>query len=221
MPVENGELVGSIDDQQGLFNVNNLLTDGKVNSMQLARFQRLLSLVGLPSALAEALVDWIDEDDKPQPKNGAEDDFYLALDPPYRPANRPMIDIEELALVRGFDSRVRAQLAPFVTALPGTTGVNVNTAPAEVLAIMVDGLDLDPARVLVARRNTSYYRANADFIAQLPKDATVPAQDIRVGSDYFLATMRVHSGGAQVSGKALLERQDPARWPTVIWRKIQ
>ena len=75
--------------------------------------------------------------------------------------------------------------------------------------------------MLVARRNTSYYRVNADFLAQLAKDVTVPQQDIRVGSDYFLATLRVNSGGALVRGKALLERLDPARWPTVVWRKIQ
>ena len=129
MPVENGELVGHIEDQQGLFNLNNVVTDGKLNPVQFARFQRLLSLLGLPAPLADALADWIDGDDKPQPGHGAEDEYYLSLDPPYRPANRPLIDIDELALVRGFDSGVRARLAPFVAALPGSTPVNVNTAP--------------------------------------------------------------------------------------------
>ena len=180
-----------------------------------------MSVLGLPAILADALADWIDDDDKPQPRNGAEDEYYLSLDPPYRAANRPMIDIDELALVRGFDTRVRARLSPFIAALPGSTAVNVNTAPPEVLAALVEGLDLDAARLLVARRITSYYRVNADFLAQLAKDVTVPQQDIRVGSDYFLATLRVNSGGAMVRGKALLERLDPARWPTVVWRKIQ
>ena len=48
MPVENGELVGQIDDQQGAFNVNNLVLDGKVNVAQLAHFRRLLAILGLP-----------------------------------------------------------------------------------------------------------------------------------------------------------------------------
>jgi general secretion pathway protein K len=221
MPVENGELVGHIEDQQGLFNLNNVVTDGKLNTVQFARFQRLLSLLGLPVPLADALADWIDADDKPQPGHGAEDEYYLSLDPPYRPANRPLIDIDELALVRGFDASVRARLAPFVAALPGITPINVNTASPEVLATVVEGLELDAARLIVARRNVTYYRSNADFLAQLPKGAIAPDQDIRVGSDYFMATLRVNSGGAQVQGKALFARLEVARWPTVVWRKIQ
>ena len=123
--------------------------------------------------------------------------------------------------MRGFDAAVRARLSPFVTALPTPTAVNVNTAPAEVLAALVDGLGIDAARMLVARRNTTYYRANADFLNDLAKGATVSEQDIRVGSDYFLATLDVSSGGAQVRGKALLARLDATRWPTIVWRKIQ
>lgn len=221
IPVENGELVGHIEDQQGRFNLNNIVIEGKLIAAQFARFQRLLRILGLPADLAYSLADWLDDDDKPQPRNGAEDDYYLGLDPPYRTANRPLIDVDELALVRGFDAGVRASLAPYIAALPGETAINVNTAAAEVLAVLVDGLDLDAARVLVARRNTSYYRANADFTAQLPSGTSVPAQDIRVGSDYFLATLQVTSGGAQVSGKALLARLDPTRWPDVVWRKVQ
>src|SRR6185369_124666 len=112
------------------------------------------------------------------------------------------------------DAGVRARLAPFVAALPGTTPINVNTASPEVLATVVEGLELDSARLIVARRNVSYYRSNADFFAQLPKSAIAPEQDIRVGSDYFLAMLSVTSGGAQVQGKALLARLEPARWPT-------
>ena len=221
MPVENGELVGQIEDQQGLFNLNNVISGGNLNPVQFARLQRLLVLLDLPAPLADALADWIDEDDKPQPGHGAEDGYYLALDPPYRTANRPLVDIDELALVRGFDARVRARLAPFVSALPGSTAVNVNTAPAEVLAAIVDGLELETARLLVGRRSTSYYRANADFLAQMPRNVTPPMQDIRVGSEYFIATMRVSSAGAQVRGKALLARREPGRWPFVVWSKVQ
>ncbi len=118
--------------------------------------------------------------------------------------------------MRGFDARTRARLAPFVAALPVSTAINVNTAPPEVLAAVVEGLDLDAARVLVGRRMTSYYRVNADFLAQIPKDAIVGSQDIRVSSDYLIANMRVSSGGAQVRGRALLARREPGRWPAVV-----
>jgi len=218
LPVENGELVGQIDDQQGAFNVNNLVTDGKVNLAHLAQFQRLLSTLGLPAALAYALADWIDDDSEPQPQGGAEDAEYLAMDPPYLTANRPLIDVAELALVRGFDDNVRARLRPYVTALPRFTAVNVNTAPAEVLAAVVEGLDLGGAQALVAQRDRAYYRDRDDFLKRLPRGAVAAADDISVGSDYFMATLRVTIGGAQARGKALLARAG-AGWPVIVWRK--
>jgi general secretion pathway protein K len=220
MPVENGELLGQIEDQQGAFNVNNLVADGKVNVAQLAHFRRLLALLGLPDALAYTLADWIDADGEAQPQGGAEDAHYLALDPPYLGANRPLIDAAELALVAGFDDRVRARLRPYVTALPGFTTVNVNTAPAEVLAAVIGELDLASAQALVAQRDRAYFRDVGDFTQRLPPGATAAAGDIGVTSDYFLASLRVTIGGAQARGRALLSRSGTGSgWPVVIWRK--
>jgi general secretion pathway protein K len=220
MPVENGELLGQIEDQQGLFNLNNLVTEGKVNAAQLEHFRQLLSILGLPAPLAYTLADWIDADGEPQPQGGAEDAYYLALDPPYLAANRPLIDVAELALVAGFDDSVRARLRPYVTALPGSTPVNVNTAPPEVLAAVMDGLDLGNAQALVAQRERAYFRDTGDFARRLPRAAAAAAAagDISVSSDYFLASLRVTIGGAQARGKALLWRPGNG-WPVVIWRK--
>jgi len=220
MPVENGELVGQIEDQQGLFNVNNLVADGKVNVAQLEHFRRLLSILGLPIPLAYTLADWIDADGQPQPQGGAEDAYYLALDPPYLAANRPLIDVAELALVAGFDDSVRARLRPYITALPGATAVNVNTASPEVLAAVIDGLDLGNAQAVVAQRDRSYFRDTGDFTKRLPRDAVAAAGGISVSSDYFTASLRVTIGGAQARGRALLSRGGAGTgWPVVVWRK--
>lgn len=218
MPVENGELAGYIEDQQGKFNLNNLVKGGKVNLAQLAHFQRLLSVLGLPAALAGALADWIDADSEPQPQDGAEDAYYLSLQPSYLAANRPLIDVAELALVRGFDDSVRARLRPFVSALPVFTAVNVNTASPEVIAAVVDGLGLDGARALVEKRERAYFRDRADLLNQLPRGVLVATEDISFSSDYFIATTRVTIGGAQARGSALLAR-GIAGWPAIVWRK--
>ena len=218
LPVENGELVGQIEDQQGAFNLNNLVAEGKVNLAQLAHLRNLLATLGLPDELADALADWIDADSQPQPRDGAEDAYYLALDPPYVAANRPLIDTAELALVRGFDDNVRARLRPYVSALPGFTAVNVNTARAEVIAAVVDGLDLGGAQLLVAQRDRAYFRDSDDFLRRLPRGVEAAAGDIGVSSDYFLATLRVTIGGAQARGTALLARRGPG-WPDIVWRK--
>lgn len=194
IPVDNGSLAGHIEDQQGKFNLNNLLKNGKLNLAQLAQFRRLLSILALPPALADALADWIDAD------------------------SRLLIDAAELALVRGFDDNVRARLRPFVTALPGFTAVNANTASPEVLAAVVEGLGLDGARALVAQRERVYFRNWSDFFNQLPPGLIVPTENISVSSDYFIATTRVTIGGAQARGSALLAR-GVAGWPAIVWRK--
>ena len=120
--------------------------------------------------------------------------------------------------MRGFDSGVRARLRPYVSALPRFTTVNVNTAPAEVIAAMVDGLDLSDAQMLVAQRERAYFRDRNDFLKRLPVDAVAAPEDIGVGSDYFMATLRVTIGGAEARGKALFAREGNG-WPVVVWRK--
>ena len=198
VPVENGELAGRIDDQQGLFNLNNLAHGPRVSPAPVAQFRRLLKIAGLPEALAGALADW--------------------LRPPDPAASRPLIDVAQLALVPGFDAAVRARLRPFVTALPRYTALNVNTASPEVLAAVIEGLDLDAARALTAQRDRIYFRDRAEFYAQLPARATVGANDVATGSDFFQASVRVTSGDAQARGTALLQRE-PSGWPVVVWRK--
>jgi len=194
VPVDNGELAGQIDDQQGAFNLNNLVRGAAVSPAHLAQFRRLLKILDLPEPLAGTLADWL-----------------LA-------AARPLTDRAELAVVRGFDEGARARLRPFVTALPRFTAVNVNTAPPEVLAAVVRDLELDAARTLAAQRERAYFRTVSEFLVQLPAGAAADGHDLATASDYFLVSVRVTIGEAQARGAALLER-DAAKWPAVAWRK--
>lgn len=218
VPVENGILAGHIEDQQGKFNLNNIVKGGKVNLAWHEHFRQLLVILELPPELADTLADWIDSDSELQPQGGAEDMYYLSLQSAYLAANRPLVDVTELVLVRGFDDNVRAHLRPFVTALPGFTAVNVNTASAEVMSAIIDGLNLDAARVVTAQRDQIYYRDVSDFFSRLPPGLVVPNENISVNSDYFIATMVVTIDEAQALGSALLARKNTG-WPAVLWRK--
>jgi general secretion pathway protein K len=218
--IENAELDGLIEDQQGAFNLNNLVQGGKVDAIQLVHFQRLLSLLNLPISLADSLVDWLDSDNVPQSNDGAEAAYYLSLQPPYLPANRPLSDLDELHLVRGFSEDVRTRLRPFVTALPVTTTVNVNTAPPEVLCAVIEGLTLGAARTLVGKREQAYFRDLADLNSRLPKMIQAKPEAISIGSNYFLVRLRVKVGTARSRADALISRTDSGG-PAILWRKTQ
>jgi general secretion pathway protein K len=216
--IANGTVAGYVEDQQGLFNLNNLVRAGTTSPAQLALLRRLFVMLDLSPALADAVADWIDADNIVQGAGGAEDDYYLALESPYLAANRPLVDLDELASIRGFDATVMARVRPFVTALPRFTAVNVNTAPPEVLAAIVDGIDIDTARALVGERERRYFRTTEDFSSRVPRGVIVPMQEITVGSDFFMVTLRVTSGETESRGKALLRRDDTG-WPAIVWRK--
>ncbi|MBN8773174.1 MAG: hypothetical protein BGP20_14080 [Thiobacillus sp. 63-78] len=218
LPVEGGELSGGLSDQQGLFNLNSLVREGKASAADLAVFQKLLDLLQLPPGLAGAVVDWIDPDAEPTYPGGAEDMDYLALDPPYRAANRALTTVDGLYRIKGFDAARVERLRAFVTALPQATPVNVNTAPAEVLAA-VAGLSLDQARALVAARKARHFADLADFRERLPQpEAPLNETLLSVDSRYFLVTGHARFGRAKAGCQALLEREATA-WPKLVWQK--
>jgi general secretion pathway protein K len=219
LPVEGGELSGGLSDQQGLFNLNSLVREGKASAADLAAFRKLLELLQLPPGLASAVADWIDPDAEATYPGGAEDMDYLALDPPYRAANRALTTVDGLYRIKGFDAARVARLRAFVTALPQATPVNVNTAPAEVLAAAIADLSLDQARALVASRKARHFTDLADFRARLPQPATqVNETLLSVGSRYFLVTGHARFGRAKAGCQALLEREATA-WPKLVWQK--
>ena len=219
LPVEGGELTGGLSDQQGLFNLNNLVRGGKTSAADLAVLRTLLEQLQLSPNLANAVADWIDPDTEVTYPGGAEDTDYLALDPPYRAANRMLTTVDSLYRIKGFDVDTVARLRPFVTALPQATPVNVNTAPAEVLAAVITNLPLDQAQALVAARKARHFQDIADFRARLPKTVTqVNETLLSVGSRYFLVTGHARFGRAKVGYEALLERETTA-WPKLVWQK--
>jgi len=221
-PLDNGEIGGELTDQQGLFNVNTLVKNGIVQPDALARYKRLLALLELPAALAPALADWVDADSVPLPEGGVEDAYYMALDPPRRAANRPLVTIDELALVAGYTPAVLAKLRPFVTALPASAGaaINVNTAPPEVLSATLDGLTLTDANRLTSVRLEHPFMSLAEFRARLPSGIPVNEAVLRVTSDGFVIRVDVRQGEVRTTALALIVRNG-SEWPRVVWQMLE
>ena len=211
---------GHIEDEQGKFNLNNLAPGGQVNNAALALFMRLLTQLGLPPDLAYPLADWQDSDAQVLHAGSAEAVYYLAQEPPYRTADGPLGDVAELLLVRGYDAGVIARLRPFVTVLPEGTSINVNTAPAEVLAAAVEGLGIFEARRLVQVRKNMPFGTPEEFKGQLPKSlASSDVGNIAVGSRYFTVRGSVIQGNVRLALVALLDRSDVG-FPKTIWLRL-
>ncbi|HEY7642538.1 MAG TPA: type II secretion system minor pseudopilin GspK, partial [Steroidobacteraceae bacterium] len=146
-----GEFEGQLEDMQGRFNLNSLVTlqGGKLiaDDDAVLRFQRLLELLELEPKWANIIADWIDTDIDPRFPDGAEDPTYTGLTPPYRTANMPLTRASELLAIAGFGLDRYRKLEPFVTALPIGTPINTCTASPELLdSIVGKNLEFTQAR---------------------------------------------------------------------------
>ena len=87
-----------IEDESTKLNLNAMMAIEK--SSKGSGRSVLLGLPGMTDEIADAILDWLDEDDEPR-EYGAEVDYYGSLTPGYAPKNGPLETVEELLLVKG------------------------------------------------------------------------------------------------------------------------
>jgi general secretion pathway protein K len=228
----------SREDRQGLFNVNNLAASDPIErAYQLKWFTDLLSALDVPSELAVALQDYVDDDTQ----GPMEDLAYLGKPEPYRTANQPLQSIDELNRIEGFDEKVMEKLKPFITAIPviippaqGSSGstfpvtpLNVNTAPKQVLdAVFGSG---NGAKIENLRK-TAPFKTFDDFKTQTanflpppnPQDPNAhpwTATNVDVKSHYFFIAAASQFGNTNTGLVALVHRVNADNWPIVVWQK--
>lgn len=215
--VDGGDLFGRLEDLQGRFNLNNLVDDTGPDEAQVALFQRLLRLLGLPPDAAWNVVDWLDADQDPSPAGGVEDLEYLRRDPAYRTSGRPLSSPSELLMIEGFDMAAYRRLEPFVTALPTRTPLNVNTATGEMLQALLGPLPEDVAETLRVRGEDDAFadvEAFLDQVEVLTGDAPraeLAALPLAVGSRHFLFEGEARFGQGRVRIATLLVREADGR----------
>jgi general secretion pathway protein K len=223
LPIENGSIAGYIVDAQSRINVNNIAGVPATPAPTRTALQRLFASLALPPSLLNAIADWVDADDRVSEPGGAEDAWYLSQPRPGLAADAPVRRASELLAVRGADAGSLARLLPFVSALDAPASVNVNTAPPEVLAAVVAGLDAAGAAALVASRAQTPFATIADFRARLPRpDLVVDETLIDVRSDWFEVSIEARQGDTLARARALLRRVPAANtWPIVVWEVVE
>ena len=207
LPVDGGLISGRVEDLQGRFNLNNLITpQGEVDQIAKRQFERLLETLQLDPGLAAVVVDWLDSDTEAGFPSGGEDATYAGMNPPYRTPNALITSPSELMANAGFDLETYRLLAPYVTALPSGTRLNVNTASDVLLASLSDDIDLTVAAALIEERGG----ANFPDIDITFEDRVEPEVLGRIDgvSRYFLLTGTVALGTYQLTMYSLLERDN-------------
>lgn len=188
---DQGRLEIVISDLQARFNVNNLVNiEGGVENHFLQQFQHLLNIAGVDSQVLSSLADWLDKDSVPRGIN-TEDQGYLALEQGYRSANRAMAHISELRLLQGIGKVEFEKLKPFIVALPKTTSININTANAGVLSVLLDSQEPGVTRRIVDSRGEKGFESVSAFLEdENMADLNIQESDISVRSEFFMVQVR-------------------------------
>lgn len=225
---------GRLEDEQGKFNLRNLIANERVDQEQVRVFERLCEQLGIAATVRARIVARViaayprllnpELADKAAVSTTFDSGRSTSPDAPGTPLapTRPMLrTLQDLRSIKGVTPQVLETLAPYVTILPANTWLNGNTASAPVLAAYVPGLSLQRAQALIAERDGGHWFINrGDFVNRL-RMPELEMTSVKVGitSDWFRLRGQARSGQRRVVLDALLQRSQD-RMPQVIWSRV-
>lgn len=223
-PLEPGTAFIRIRDAQGRFNLNWLSKASANRERQLQRFTHLLNLLGLEPELANRLYEWMDAESQA-------DTRYQNAQPAYRAAYQGCVHSSELLLLEGLGMSEYTRLEPYVSCLPMTTSLNVNSASAYVLASLDASLTLADGESMVSARGEKGFTNLDDFWA-LPvvqpfvqdrpdrkkEQPLWERSDFGVKSEFFEAFIRVDLAERIASSEVLIRRDGGDGRMTTLYR---
>lgn len=199
-------LSGHITDAQSRLNVRNLVDNGQLVPAEWASWRRLFERLNLPQQELDVFVQQL----------------VLALSASRQTAptaNRAALLPQRTAQLvwLGLSLSTLDALEPFITVLPETTPVNLNTASAQVLMASVPGLDLASARQLVALRERAPWNSlEAARQAWGPAGQSLDSKRHSVQSQFFEIHGRMRIDQVVQQEQALVRRE--AQQVRMLWR---
>jgi general secretion pathway protein K len=185
-------LSGSITDAQARYNLRNLFDQGKVIPAEQRVLERLCEAVGVSSSVAAQVASGLAQASLGEPTVG---------DAPLMPNS-----VDELVWL-GIDRDALKRLAPYIVLLPARTAVNANTASREVLASVIDELDLASAERLVQVRQRTPFKGLQEIQKLLPGSPTLDAKRVGIASTFFEVTGRLRLDKRVLEERSLVERK--------------
>jgi len=217
--IGDGLMTAQIQDERSKLNLNELATavDPNVKKTKVLRFKRLFSLLQINPELVDAIVDWVDADDIPEPA-GAESVYYQALRPSYRAANAPLQTMREMRLIKGMTPEIVDKLLQYVTVYPqeGESRININTADVLVLQALDPRISQTMAGEIIQNRpfKTVQDLDRVGSFAEIAKELRLlSVYDVK--SNIFSARMSLTVSETTKSGTVVLQRDEATGNSTV------
>ncbi|MCL9684615.1 type II secretion system minor pseudopilin GspK [Legionella maioricensis] len=199
------KLSGGLYDLQARFNLNNLI-EKKLLPVFINLISHTTHQLNNKEQLNLALgvQDWLTTYDLARGKDNYTS-YYLSQKPPYYPSHQLMNSTSEFRLIKDVSSAVYQAIEPFVTVLPETTPININTASKKVLMSLGNGMTEVQVNELIMARGENGIKDLKD-IAELAKKIDLPSEQITIESKYFLNVAVVTSDEFKLTVYTLLKR---------------
>ena len=200
-------LSGSITDAQSRYNLRNLVEAGQVVAVEQAALQRLFESIavapGVAGRIAAGLANALGAS-APSAKTGTSAGTGTGS----ADTGAPLLpqSVAQLTWL-GVDEATVRLIAPYVVLLPVRTTVNINTAPAQVLAAVIDKLDPGGAERLVQARLRSPFDTLEKAQPLLGSGIVLDAQRVGVSSSYFELRGRLRLADKVLEERSLVERR--------------
>jgi general secretion pathway protein K len=191
-PLDLGIVTGRLGG--GVYQVDIQDESGKipVNSVSPEQLRSLMEATGIgkpdSEILTDSIIDWRDADSNPRP-NGAEDEYYQSLNPPYKARNGRIDTIEELLLMRGMTAEYfygrpekddkgsviyRYGLSRYLSPYSNNPQqINVNFAPVAVLQ-SIPGMPPGAAQAIYERRRAKPFKTPSEISGELGLNLGAP-----------------------------------------------
>jgi type II secretory pathway component PulK len=176
--------------------------------------------------LAQAILDWRDEDEIPR-VGGGEREQYIDENAPVLPPNRDFAELDELRHVMGMTQELYEAALPYIT-LIGSGDINVNSAPMPVL-LALPGMDEGAANELMRMRDVGRVPRSMSQLRNMMPAGTasaLEAEDDRLDDVVTFATNeveiradgRVDGSPIRVVASVVVARSNTGA--VVVWRRI-
>ncbi len=183
IPIADTYIFVTITDESGKIDLNKLAGNRMAEKLEPV-FRRLLLILELDETIADAIIDWVDEDDE----GYAEDWYYQSLTPSYPCKNGKLDSLEEIKRIRGITPEVFSILEKYVTISSFNGRVNINTASAKVIEALHEEISYSMVESFLQARESAPFVNTTGIQAISGFNSTIYTQMssiIGINSDTF------------------------------------